>query len=458
MSSHALDRTFYRKLMHLTLPIAFQSLMLAMVAAGDAVMLGKLDQNAMAAVSLATQVQFVQNMILTSVTGGVGILGAQYWGRRDIRTIQDLFNMGLRLAGLVSVLFCAACLFIPDQLMALFTDDAVLTEIGRGYLQIAAFSYLLTGISQCYLTIMKVSDHASRSAWISSGAVILNILFNAILIFGLFGAPKMEARGAAAATLIARIIELVWCVISSRQKGFLRPDWTRFFRKLPALARDFRACALPLLGGGLLWGIGFTSYTAVMGHMGTDAAAANSVAAVVRDLMCCLCNGLGSAGGIMVGNELGSGRLELGRQYGDRMAKISVVCGLLSTVLVLAACLPVAAFMHLTPEAHRLLIGMLIITAVYMIGRCMNTIIINGIFAAGGDTAFDMYSLAVCMWGLAVPLSFLGAFVFHWPVLIVFSCTCLDEVGKIPWVLAHYRKYKWVRDLTRNTDSEAAEV
>ena len=192
--------------------------------------------------------------------------------------------------------------------------------------------------------------------------------------------------------------------------------------------------------------------------MGTDAAAANSVAAVVRDLMCCLCNGLGSAGGIMVGNELGSGRLELGRQYGDRMAKISVVCGLLSTVLVLAACLPVAAFMHLTPEAHRLLIGMLIITAVYMIGRCMNTIIINGIFAAGGDTAFDMYSLAVCMWGLAVPLSFLGAFVFHWPVLIVFSCTCLDEVGKIPWVLAHYRKYKWVRDLTRNTDSEAAEV
>lgn len=443
------DKEFYQKLIRLTLPIAFQSLMLALVAAGDAVMLGRLDQNSMAAVSLATQMQFIQNMILMSITGTATILGAQYWGKGDTKVINDIFCMILRLTGLVSALFFVACVFFPGYLMHIFTNEPELIAIGSGYLQIAGWSYLLTGISQCYLSIMKISEHASRSAWISSGAVVLNILLNAVFIFGLLGMPAMGARGAALATLIARIVELGWSVISSLQKSFLRPDWKRFFHRDPLLASDFRKCALPLLGGSLLWGIGFTSYTAVMGHMGADAAASNSIAAVVRDLMCCLCNGISSAGGIVVGNELGSGNLEKGKLYGDRLAKLSFICGLLSTLLVLAVTPFVVNFIILTDTAKQYLTGMMVIMAIYMIGRCVNTIVINGVFAAGGDTLFDMYSLTVCMWGIAIPVSFAGAFLFHWPVLAVYACTCLDEVGKIPWVMAHYKRYKWVKDLTR---------
>ncbi len=451
MKSHLFsDKTFYQKLIRLTLPIAFQSLMLALVAAGDAVMLGRLEQNSMAAVSLATQVQFIQNMVLMSITSAATILGAQYWGKGDTRVINDIFCMILRLAGLASVLFFGACVFFPGYLMRIFTNEPELIRIGIGYLRIAGWSYLLTGISQCYLSIMKISDHASRSAWISSGAVVLNILLNAVFIFGLLGVPAMGARGAALATLLARVAELGWAVVSSLQKGFIRPNWRRLFHRDPLLASDFRKCALPLLGASLLWGVGFTSYTAVMGHMGADAAAANSVSAVVRDLMCCLCNGISSAGGIVVGNELGKGDLEKGRRYGDRLAKLSFVCGLLSTALVLAVTPLVVNFMILTDRARQYLTGMMVIMAVYMIGRCVNTIVINGIFAAGGDTLFDVYSLVICMWVLAVPLSFAGAFLFHWPVLAVYSCTCLDEVGKIPWVMAHYRRYKWVRDLTRD--------
>ncbi|MBQ9325601.1 MAG: MATE family efflux transporter [Clostridia bacterium] len=446
------DPVFYHKLVHLTAPIAFQSLMLALVAAGDAVMLGRLDQNSMSAVSLATQIQFVQNMLVSSMTAAFSVLGAQYWGKNDRSTMRILFNMTLRLNGLVSLLFSAACLLVPSLLMQIFTNVPELIAIGSEYLRIAGLSYFLTGISQCYLTMMKVTDHAARSAWISSGAVILNILLNAVFIFGLFGMPAMGARGAALATLIARVVELVWALVSSFVPGYLRPDLSRFFHRFPLLSRDFRKVVLPLIGASLLWGIGFTSYTAVMGHMGTDAAAANSVSAVVRDLMCCLCNGLSTAGGIMVGNELGSGNLEKGKLYGNRLMLLSVLCGLSATALVLLVMPFVVRFMSMTDHARSLLRGMLIITSVYMIGRCMNTIIINGIFAAGGDTAFDMYSLVVCMWGLAVPLSFLGAFVFHWSPLLVFSCTCLDEVGKIPWVLAHFRRYLWVRDLTRTSN------
>jgi Na+-driven multidrug efflux pump len=183
--------------------------------------------------------------------------------------------------------------------------------------------------------------------------------------------------------------------------------------------------------------------------MGSDAAAANSVAEVVRDLICCACNGVASAAGIMVGNELGAGNLELGKAYGIRLKNISYVIGFASMALVLALTPLVVRMVLLTDAARSYLTGMMIIMAVYMIGRCVNTVTINGVLDGGGDTIFDMYSLAVCMWGVAIPLALLGAFVFHWPVLVVYACTCLDEVGKIPWVMARFRKYKWVRNLTR---------
>lgn len=443
------DKEFYAKLRRLTLPIALQSLMLAAVAAGDAVMLGRVAQDSMAAVSLATQIQFVQNMIVSAAVSAGSVLGAQYWGKGDKRTINDIFLMMLRFSGLVSLLFCLGCLATPRALMMIFTHEPALIDIGAGYLRIAGWSYLLTGVSQCYLTIMKVTDHATPSAWISSGAVLINIVLNAILIFGLLGLPALGPKGAALATLLARAIELALCLILSQRKDFIRPNLARLFHRDRLLAKDFWKVCLPLLGGGLFWGVGFTSYTAIIGHMGGDAAAANSIAAVVRDLVCCLNMGISAAGGIIVGNELGAGQLERGKLYGIRLAKLSFLVGFLSTAIVLAVTPLVVNFMIMTPQAKQYLTGMMVIMSVYMIGRSANTVIINGIFAAGGDTLFDVYSLAACMWGLAIPLAALGAFVFHWHVLAVYACTCLDEVGKIPWVMYHFNKYKWVKDLTR---------
>ena len=178
-------KEFYRTLTKLALPIALQSLMLAAVAAGDALMLGKVAQDEMTAVSLATQIQFVQNMFLGAVTAAGAILGAQYWGKGDKHTLEDLFNMTLRFCGILSVLFFLACELIPGALMHIFTHDAPLIAIGSSYLRIAGWSYLLTGISQCYLTMMKVSDHVRPGALISSFCVILNIILNAVFILSL---------------------------------------------------------------------------------------------------------------------------------------------------------------------------------------------------------------------------------------------------------------------------------
>lgn len=447
------DSNFNRKLIGLTIPMALQSLMLAAVAAADAIMLGRLDQNSMSAVSLATQIQFVMNMFLTAATSTGSILGAQYWGIQDRRSLDDIFNLMLRLVVLVDLVFGLACILSPEILMRIFTNDEVLAAIGCSYLRIAGWSYLLTGISQVYLTMMKISEHAGTSALISGTAVVINIVCNAVLIFGLLGFPTLGARGAALATLLSRVVELVWSVLCSFRKGYLHPDLARFFHRNALLSKDFVRIAMPILGASLLWGVGFTSYTAIMGHLGQNAAAANSVAAVVRDLTCCMCNGIAGAGSILLGNELGQGKLDTAKDYGIRLMKLAFLIGGLTCLVVLTVIPLVLRFYQLTPRAAELLTGMLVITGFYMIGRCVNTVIINGIFDGGGDTKFDVYSLAVMMWAIAIPTALLGAFVFHWPVLAVYACTCLDEVGKIPWVMVHFRKYRWLRNLTRKQEA-----
>lgn len=446
------DKDFMKKLAKLALPIAFQSLMLASVAAADAVMLGGIEQNSMSAVSLATQIQFIQNMVLMAIVAATSVLGAQYWGRNDRKTMNEIFCMSLRLSGITSILFFVGCVFFPRALMLLFTNEEALIVIGVKYLRIAGWSYLLTGLAQCYLTMMKVTEHASVTAKLSFAAVMMNIGLNAVFIYGLFGFDALGAESAALATLISRIVEFVACVVISFRKGYIQPKLSGLFKRNKLLAKDYYKILLPILGASLMWGIGFTSYSSFMGHMGTDAAAANSIAAVVRDLVCCMCDGLASGGGIVVGNELGAGRLAKGKLYGDRVAKMSFIVGGFSSLLMFAVTPLVLSFFKITEDAKSYLLQMMLVMGVYIIGRAVNSVVINGIFAAGGDTAFDLYSLVVCMWCLAVPLAAIGTFWQHWPVWIVYSCTCLDEVGKIPWVMLHYRKYKWVKDLTRDME------
>ena len=206
------NQIFYSRMVNLALPIALQHLMLASVAAADAMMLGRVAQAEMTAVSMATQIQFIQNVFLYAITTAGAILGAQYYGKGDRETLRDLFHLMLRFGGLVSILFFIACEFFPGALMHVFTSDPELVQIGIHYLQIAGWSYLMTGVSQCYLMIMKVTDHVKECAAISSGAVLLNIIFNAVLIFGLLGLPALNARGAALATTLAGHPDLPACL------------------------------------------------------------------------------------------------------------------------------------------------------------------------------------------------------------------------------------------------------
>ena len=435
------DREFYGKLRELMVPIAVQSFLLAAVSAGDSAMLGFVDETAMAAVSLAGNIQFVENLFLAAVVCGATILTAQYWGKGDRGTVERIFGLILRYALVISLVFCLAAFAFPRQLMGVFTNDESLVEIGGEYVRLAALSYLLTGITQCYLCVMKTTGQAKQTAAISSFALGLDTVLNALFIFGL----HMGAAGAALTTTISRFVELGIVVAYSRNMA-ARP---RFGKLSPALHRDFLKCGIPHFINSMAWGLGTALYSVIIGHLGAAVTAAYSVANIVRQLALALCHGLGSGGEVMLANVLGSGDLVKGKEYGSRLSRLSILCGLVCALLCLVFGALLARFMTLSPEVRQDLGIMTWISAFYMLAACVNVVVICGVFTAGGDTAFDAYSVAVTMWCLILPLAAAGAFLWKWEPLAVYLVLSLDEAVKIPWVYAHYKKYKWLNNMTR---------
>lgn len=437
---------FYRELNKLMLPIAFQAFMLALVAASDTIMLGFIEQNQLAAVSLATRIQFVQNIGLAGLVGGAMILCSQYYGKGENDKINKIFGVTLKYSSILSIFFWALTFFIPDVLMKVFTNDLVMINIGAKYLKIASWSYLIVGFSQSYLCMMKVSNKA-HLAMIASMSVIINILLNALLIFGLFGLPKMEAEGAALSTVIARIIELVVTIILFNNVKDVKLEIKSIFKIDLKLDKSFLKICGPLILNESIWGIGITMYSIIIGHLGSDATAANSISSVIKDLVTSLCRGIGVGGGILLGYKLGMNDFKTAKEYGNRLMKISLILGVVCGILIFILS-PIRYLFELTDKAHTYLLVMLFICMFYMVAKSINITAINGIFYAGGDTKFDAYSLGVTMWGIIIPLALLGAFIFSWPVLIIYLIISLDEIIKIPWVFTHYKKYKWLRNLT----------
>lgn len=443
------NRSFLRELSKLMIPIAFQSFMLAAVIASDSIMLGIVSQDALGAVSLASKVQFVQNIGIAGLVGGGMVLSSQYLGKDDKRTVGNIFTLMLKYSVIICVIFWAISFFIPDLLMNIFTDDNTMIEIGAKYLKITSWSYLIIGVTQCYLMMLKTSNRALSSAVISSIAVIINILLNAIFIFGLFSLPKMEAEGAALATVIARIIELLIALIVFKKSKCINYSILEIFKLNSKLEHEFWNITRNLIFNEFVWGCGVTIYSIIIGHLGNDATAANSIASVLKDLVTSLCRGIGVGGGIMIGYKLGANELNRAKRDGDRLVKISFIYGLISSAIILISVPVVLHFMKLSDTASNYLLVMLIICSVYMIAKSLNITIINGILYAGGDSKFDAYSLGVTMWGIIIPLALVGTFIASWPVLVIYLIISLDEVIKIPWVIHHYKKYKWIKNITK---------
>ncbi len=449
MNTKAKDR-FYPQILKLVVPIIIQNLLSAAVSSADVVMLNYVGQSSISAVSLASDYASVLFMVFYGLGTGATILSAQYWGRKDMKAIQVIEGIALRFSLLIALVFSAFALFAPNIMMRLFTPDAELIRIGAGYLRIMSITYLCWAIVEVYLSILRSIGKVMTSMVLNILAFSLNVLLNAVFIFGLFGAPKLGATGVAIATAASRIIELLGCFVVSTLHKDLKLNPAYIFVRNKVLLKDFIHLSLPALANDISWSVAFSMYSVILGHLGTDAVAANSLVVVVRNFGTVLCFGTASAGGILLGNVMGENDMERTKIYASKLVKLTVITGAVGGAIILAVTPFVLHFASLTDTAMHYLKYMLLINSYYVMGAAVNTTLIAGVFRAGGDTRFGMVCDTIDMWCYAVPLGFIAAFVFKLPVLVVYFLLCTDEFVKWPWVIKRYRSGKWLQNITRD--------
>ena len=306
---------FFGELRRLALPIIFQNLIAAAVTMADVVMLGRVTQTALSASSLAGQVQFLLNIVYFGLSSALTILASQYWGKKDRMTIGKIFGMGLIISLVFSAGACVCALIAPRTVMRVWTNIPELVDAGARYLRFAAFSYLFAGITQPYHSIMKSCENVLLSSVISTITLAVNVVLNAVLIFGLLGAPAMGIEGAALATTISRGVELCICTVHFTGQKMLPRHPLNIFRIPRLLVADFVRYSMPAFVNDAMWGFAFNMNSIIMGHLGSDIVAANSIVTVARDLISTVGFALAAACSIMLGKEIGEGRHESDVSY-----------------------------------------------------------------------------------------------------------------------------------------------
>lgn len=442
-------KAFNKQLLALAFPLALQNLLSSLVGASDALMLGRLSQDAISAVSLANQISFVMSLFIGTVTGAAGVLAAQYWGKGDFSSARRFTAMAIRYAIAVSIAFFCLAFFFPQHLMGIFTTDIKLIKIGAEYLKIVGFSYLFQAVAQCFLMLMKVSGFAKMSVIISAVTVAVDMSADFFLIYGFGKIPALGANGSAYSTVAMEAVSLVWCIIWALRHGSVRisaKELTAFSSKYE---KDIWQIIPGMLASSMSWGLSMTMHSFILGHMGSDATAAASVATVVQQMTQCITMGVSGATGIIIGGLLGQGKLDTAKEYGARFFKVSLVCGLINVALIALVSPFCYIFYVLESAAKQYLIGMLIFSGFYMFAYAYNTVITCGVFPAGGDSKYDAVSVFFTTWCFAVPLALIACFILKLPPLAVFIIMCLDEIAKVPFIPLRYKKYIWVKDLTQ---------
>lgn len=440
---------FYKKIFVITLPIVLQNLLDAAVNSADVFMLNYVGQTAISACSLASQYSNIIFFFFFGLGAGVSILAAQYYGKGDLKSVEKCEGIALRYSLIVAGIMSVLCISIPNALMRIYTPDPELISLGAVYLRIVGFGMIFWSMSTVYCATLRSIGRVGLVTALESVALFLNVFLNAVFIFGLFGAPKLGLTGVALATTLSRVIQFIVCLIVSAFNKEVKMRFKYVFKNSKLLHKDFIRMSVPAILNDVVWGLAYSMYTLIFGHLGDDVVAANSLVTTVRGLGTVLCYGLASASGIVVGQILGTGKIEEAKQSAKIFLKLSIYTGILGGILVGALSPVILKIANVSETSLEYLKFMLMVNTVYITGTAVNTTLIAGVFRAGGETKFGFICDTIDMWAYAVPLGLLAAFVFKFPVKIVYLLLCTDEFVKWPWVLKYYRSGKWAKNITR---------
>ena len=436
----------------LAFPIMIQNLISTLVNSADTIMLGYVSQTAMAASSLANQYTFVLFCFYYGLSAGTSVLCAQYWGKGDKQTVERILGLASRVVILISLIFFSISFFFPGAIMRLFTSSPETIHEGIRYLRVLSFSFIFMGFSQIFVSALRSVGKVVFPSVIYVVSLLVNVLLNATFIFGLFGLPKLGVIGVALGTVSARVVEAVMCIVYSAVSRDVKIKLENLFRPSGVLFKDFIKISAPAVINDLVWGVAASTFTAILGHIGDDMVAANAVAVMVVNMGAIVCRGFANATTIIVSQTLGENRMEDAKVYAGRMLRLTFVVSLLGCGVILAIRPLMLRFYSdkLTPTALSYLGILMIMTTWRLVGEAVNTCLICGCFRGGGDSKFGMILDTIFMWGVAVPLMAVAAYVLKLPPIWVYFVMTLDELEKMPFIFIHYFKHKWMKNITRD--------
>ena len=451
MSIFVKDRSFYKTLLAIALPIGLQNLITFAVSMADTVMLGALGDVALSASSLANQPTFIFSVLVFGIASGACVLSAQYWGKKDLDRIQLIFGMGIKAALAFSVLVTLLAFLFPEQIMRIFTNEEPVIAAGKEYLSVICFTYFFLGITSILTSMLKSIEIVRISVVVSCISVAVNVFFNWVFIFGNLGAPAMGVRGAAIATLIARITEtaivIVYMIFFEKKVNF------QLKKMLPNdkdLWKDFFKYGLPGVINEFMWSLGTSMQSIVIGRLGSAAVSANSITGVVQQLATIFIFGVAHAAAVIIGKAIGEGDQPRAHAYAKTLQAFCVMMGVVGACIVLVTRGFSISMFNVSEEAKALAQQLLIINAILVFFVSYTAPTMVGILRGGGDIKFVMWLDILCLWAFTTPMGFLTGLVLKFPVWAVFAVMRLDEVIKSVIVFFRLRGTGWIRNVTRD--------
>jgi putative MATE family efflux protein len=457
MSSIIREKTFYKQLALLSIPIALQNLIGFGVNMMDTIMLGSLGENQISASAIASQPFFILSVIIFGLSSGASVLTSQYWGKGDMAAIRKIIAISLRVATVCAVLFSALVIIFPEFVMSIYTNDKEVIRLGAQFLRIIGFSYVISAMSMTFLYVIRSVEHVMFPLVINIIIFVVNTILNWLLIYGEFGFPRLGIRGSATATLLSRIIEFAIVInfafrldkkICLKLKDILSFD--------SGLFKDFLHYSLPVVINETLWGVGTTVQTVIIGHISSQAVAANSISGIVQRLAYVYIFGLANAAAIIVGKEIGASSEKKARDTAYTLLIISVAAGIAAAMFLFLIRDPAVMFYNISDSTKELAKQIMTVFSFISFFSSINCTNIVGILRGGGDTRFALVIDVSCLWLVSLPLGALFGLVLKFPVPLVFAVLFIDEPIKFIFGMWRFKSGLWLRNVTKKSEIEEA--
>lgn len=442
------DKSFIRKIITIGIPIAFQGLLNTLLNLVDNMMIGSLGESSIAAVGLANKVFFVFTLLLFGIVSGSSVLTAQYFGKKDVKNIRRVLGLSLIIGLTGAFIFMLAGLFIPKTVMRIFTPNENTIKIGVSYLTIVAISYPLTAITNCYISLLRATNKVKAPVFITILAILVNVILNYTFIYGHFGFEALGVKGAAVATVIARLFECI-CILSVVYIG--KSEAAAKFKELIDFNKEFIKkyfiIVSPVIANEFVWGLGVTMYSLVYGRMGDSAVASITITQNVEQICVVIFQGLSSATAVILGNELGANKIE----KADKHAKGFFIIQFMLVLVMATVCLiirkPLINLFNVDGKVASDIVKCLNVFIIYSPFRMFNLVNIVGVLRSGGDTKASLLLDMTGVWLVGIPFAFLGGIVLKLPIYYVYAMITIEEVYKFILGFIRYRKKKWLRKI-----------